>query len=114
MAENNNLLLTATLVILGVALFSPSLTGNYQYGNQCGRPGESFCAPDSTQVQGVYRFCVYDPKSGANIWDAPISCPQKQICINRQLDATQTANKRVRTGNVNVAECVYPYIPKAL
>lgn len=103
MAENN-LLLTATLVIIGVALFSPSLTGNYQYGNQCGSPGESFCAPDSTERQGVIRECVYNPKTGVNEWSAPVLCPQRQICINQ----------RVIAGNTNVAECVYPYIPKAL
>lgn len=112
--ENNNLLLTATLVILGVALFSPSLTGNYQYGNQCGSPGESFCAPGSTERQGIIRECVQDPRSGKNVWSAPVSCPPRQICINRQLSATQTANQRVIAGNTNVAECVYPYIPKAL
>lgn len=105
--ENNNLLLTVTLVILGVALFSPSLTGNYQYGNQCGSPGESFCAPSSTQYQGVVRECVYNPRTGANEWSDPVSCPQGQICVAKQVSGTYGS----RSGNVNRAECIWPHLP---
>lgn len=98
--ENNNLLLTATLVVLAVALFSPSLTGNYQYGNQCGSPGESFCARGSEQYQGIVKECVYNPRTGANEWSAPVSCPQGQVCVNRQAGY-----------GANVAECIWPHLP---
>ena len=100
MAENNNLLLTVTLVILGVALFSPSLTGNYQYGNQCGSPGETFCDSSSSQYLGAYRTCVYDAKSGRNVWSEPTTCPQNQYCVNKQI-----------AYGVNQAECRWTHLP---
>ena len=100
MAENN-LLLTVTLVILGVALFSPSLTGNYQYGNECGSPGETFCDSTSAQYQGTYKTCVYDERLGRNVWGAIISCPNNQVCVNKQLSY-----------GVNQAECVWSHLPK--
>lgn len=99
MADNNNLLLTVILVVLGVALFSPSLTGNYQYGNQCGSPGETFCDSSSAQYLGTYRTCVEDA-SGRNVWSTPVSCPQGQYCVNKQI-----------AYGVNQAECRWANLP---